>query len=292
MQHWLRKVRVIFSGAGSLVVNPGFETDNQITVSFDIQKSISGTANDAVVRIHNLSEASRNSIGREYTDITVEAGYIPGDGQDYTGVIFSGQIRDFEHYRNSTDIVTIVQAGDGDKAIRKTTISKTYPAGTNPEAVVEDVYAGFAEHGVKRGEWLFPPMDPFIRPYSICGGAYREINILGRGKKFYWSIQNQVMEVIPHDGFLPLATAVNKNTGMLDDPRLTDNGVKIRSLINPEVRPNRKIKVESERVKLNADNGEYRVGRIDYQGDNRSGTFEMIIHGESIIGGVVNEGEK
>ena len=55
MQQWLRKIRVIFEGeGGSLVVNPGVETDKQLTVEVVIEKSISGKANDAVVTIHNL----------------------------------------------------------------------------------------------------------------------------------------------------------------------------------------------------------------------------------------------
>lgn len=290
---WLRKVRVrFFGGGGSLMVNPGIETDRQHTVEFQIEKSISGKANDTTIRIYNLSESSRNKIGNELTNVEVEAGYIPPGGPDLTGIIFSGQIRDFEHDREGADIVTTVTAGDGDKAIRKATIAKTYPAGTPPEMVMEDIYALYAPHEVERGEWIFPPMEPFIRPYSISGSCAREANDLGRSKGFYWNIQNQVMEIIPGDLFLPLITLINKKTGMIGYPKLTDNGIRVAALINPEVRPNRVVKVESEFVELNADDGEYRVGRMDYIGDNRSGPFDMIIHGEAIKGGAVDEGVK
>lgn len=292
MQHWLRKIRVTFKGGGgSLVVNPGIETDNQLTVSVSIEKSISGKANDAVVRIHNLKQSSRNSIGSEFTDVIIEAGYIPPpSGPDLTGIIFEGQIRDFTHDREGAEIVTTVTVGDGDKALRKSTISKTYPAGTPKEAVMEDIYGKYAEHGVKKGEWLFPPMEPFIRPYSIAGTCSRYANELGRYNGFYWSIQNQVMEVIPSDKYLPLVTLLNRDTGMVHYPKITDNGVRVSALLNPEVRPNRLIAVKSEAVPQ-AD-GEYRVGRIDYSLDNRDGDFYMHIHGERAVGGVVDEGKK
>ena len=181
-------------------------------------------------------------------------------------------------------------AGDGDKAIRNSTISKTYPAGTPPELVMEDIYGEYSAHGVERGEWLFPPMEPFVRPYSINGACSREANILGRGKGFYWNIQNQVMEIIPGDKYLPQLTLINRDTGMVHYPKITDNGIRVSTLINPEIRPNRLIAVESEAVE--AANGEYRVGRIDYSASNRDGDFYMHIHGETAIGGVVDEGKK
>jgi len=291
MQLWLRKVRVRFFGAGGeLYVNQGASTSRQIYVDFNIEKSISGKANDASIRIYNLNESSRNSIGNEFTDVEIEAGYIPNGGPDNTGVIFSGQVRDFEHVREGSDIITSVNAGDGDKAIRKSTISKTYPAGSTAEEVMLDIFSEFSKNGVKQGEWVFPPMEPFIRPYTICGPAAREANILGRGRGFYWNIQNQVMEIIPRDFNLPLITPVNKKTGMIGYPKITDNGLRVDSLINPEIRPNRLIMVESEVVDLNADNGEYRVGRCDYRGDNKKGPFNMTIHAESKKGGVIDEG--
>jgi len=287
MQHWLRKVRVIFTGGGSLVVNPGTETDKQLTIEFEIEKSISGKANDATIRIYNLKESSRNSIGREYTDVEIEAGYIPPNGGDLTGKIFHGQIRDFTHDREGADIVTTVTVGDGDKAIRQSTISKTFPAGTTKEEVMEEIYAKYSEHGVERGEWLFPPMEPFLRPYSIAGSCSRYANELGRFNGFYWSIQNQVMEIIPGDKYLPQITLINRDTGMVHYPKITDNGLYVSALINPEVRPNRLIAVISETVP--EANGEYRVGRIDYSGDNRGGDFYMHVHGETAMGGIVDE---
>jgi len=291
MDYWLRKIRITFRGeGGSLVVNPGNNTDQQLFVSVTVEKSISGKANDAIVRIHNLKESSRNSIGSEFTDVEIEAGYIPVNGASNIGLIFSGQVRDFTHDREGTEIVTTVTVGDGDKAIRKATISKTYSAGTPKEDVMEDIFAEFEGYGVKKGEWVFPEMEPFIRPYSIAGACSRYANEIGRYNGFYWNIQNQVMEIIPGEEALPQVTVINRDTGMVGYPKITDNGVRVSVLVNPEVRPNRLIEVKSETVPQ-AD-GEYRVGRIDYSLDNHDGDFYMHIHGEKAVGGVVDEGKK
>lgn len=289
-----RKVRVVFSGQGDLIVNPGIETDEQLLVEFDIEKSISGTSNELNINIYNLAETSRNAIGKEFSDIEIQAGYVPPDGNgrfiDLTGVIFSGQIEDWTHNREGPDIITTVRASDGGKAIRKSTIAQTFPAGTPVELIVEALFAKFAENGVLRGEWIFPEMEPYLRPYSISGAVSRELNQLGRSHGFYWSIQNQVMEIIPGNFYLPLITELNKNTGMIGYPQVTDNGVRVISLINPEIRPNRLIAIQSEFVE--AANGEFRVGSIGYRGDNRDGNFYMQIHAERAQGGAVDEGVK
>jgi hypothetical protein len=98
------------------------------------------------------------------------------------------------------------------------------------------------------------------------------------------------MEVIPGDGFLPGVVLLNSSTGLIGVPTITDNGVKVSALLNPEIRPNRTVKIESEVLEMNGENGLYRVSQIEYTGDNRDGNFEVQIHGEAIKSGKVDEG--
>lgn len=320
MLQYLRKVRLTASGSGSsIIINPGGVQQHELKIAFDISKSISSTQNSAEIRIWNLSESTRNSIGKELDDITLEAGYMPpselgGIGYiDFSGltsngravsssasvsggnvgIIFKGQIRDVEHTRDGPDIITTLKSGEGDKAFRKATISKTFRAGTKVKDVVEDIYKQFEKEGISRGEWKFPDdMTDFKRPYSMCGGCKREMDTLGRGKKFYWSIQNGTMEVIPHDGYVGGIALITPQTGMIDVPAITDNGVKVSCLLNPEIRPGRRVRVESSVLEMNAANGEYRVSEANYNGDNRDGDFAVAITGEAIKGGKVDEGQK
>lgn len=287
---FLRKLRVRFSGeGGSLEVNQGGNDNNQIYITIDIERSIGSRQNTAEIEIYNLSESSRKSIGEEFTFVEVEAGYV-SENVDVTGIIFAGEVRDSEVGRDDTDIITTVTAGDGDRAIRKATALQSFPAGTPKEDVVEYLFAQFEAQGIERGEWVFPEMQPFLRPYSISNSVVREMNLLGRSNGFYWSIQNNVLEIVPRAESLPQTAVLNSNTGMIGYPKITDNGIKVSALINPEVRPNRLIKVESDAVELNAENGEYRVGSIHYRGDNKTGAFLMTIHAEASIGEGINEG--
>lgn len=296
MEQFLRKVRLTASGSGggSLLINhtTWLESVNDIKIEFDVVKGISSTENPATIKIWNLNEAHRNALGKELDDILLEAGYMPLSGGDNVGVIFNGQIRDVEHKREGADIVTYLTNGEGDKAFRKSTISKTYKAGTEVKTVVEDIYKELEKEGVDRGEWKFPEDIPkFKRPYAAVGSAKQQMDILSRGYNFYWNIQNGVCEIIPGDGLIGTAVLLTPETGLVGTPTITDNGVRAVALLNPEIRPNRPVRIEAHTLEMNAQNGEYRVAEATYSGDNRDGDFIVSITGEAVKEGKVDEGK-
>ncbi len=66
---------------------------------------------------------------------------------------------------------------------------------------------------------------PFKRPYTVCGGCKREMDTLGRGRGFYWNIQNGTMEIIPGNGFIGQVVLLTPESGLVGTPTITDNGV-------------------------------------------------------------------
>lgn len=294
MEQYLRKVRFKAGGSGgSISINPGGISLHELKIEFTINKGVSSTQNAAIIKIWNLSESSRNALGKELDDVTLEAGYMPTSGGSNVGIIFKGQIRDVEHKRDGADIITTLTCGDGDKAFANATIAKTYPKGTPVEDVVEDLYKELEAQGIDRGEWKFPEgLEPFKRPYTVCGTCKRELDTLGRGKDFYWSLQNETMEIIPGDGYIGGVVLLSPETGLIDTPTITDNGVKAKALLNPEIRPNRRVRIKSQTLEMNAENGEYRVSECTFSGDNRQGDFTVSFTGESVKGGKVDEGTR
>ncbi len=294
MLQYLRKVRFTANGGGgSIAINPGGMNEHDLKISFRVTKGISSTQNSASIDIYNLSESSRNALGKELDSVTLEAGYMPPQGGGNVGIIFKGQIRDVEHRREGPTIITTLSCGDGDKAVRNSTIGKTYPRGSKVEDVVNDIYSELEKEGVTRGEWKFPDdMPEFKRPYTVCGSCKRELDLLGRSKNFYWSMQNETLEIIPGDGYIGGVVLISPQTGLINTPTITDNGVRATALLNPEIRPNRRVRIESETLEMNAENGEYRVSECTYQGDNRDGDMVVEVTGESVQGGKVDEGVK
>lgn len=293
MRQFLRKVRATFPGG--FIVNPGGVRTHELKIGFNVSKGISGEANTASIEIWNLNEGHRNAVGKELDSVILEAGYMPPGGGSNVGVIFQGSIRDVEHTRSGPDIITTISCGDGDKAFRKAVTSKTFPAGTPVKDVVEEIHTQLEKEGIKKGEWKFPDdidSKKFKRPYTTCGACTTELNTLGRGKGFYWSVQNETLEIIPSDGYLAGVVLITPETGMINVPTITDNGVKVSALLNPEVRPNRLVQVQSQVLEMNAANGTYRVSQASYSGDNIDGKFQVDIHGESLTGDKVDEGKK
>ncbi|MCF1502202.1 hypothetical protein L0F51_00285 [Afifella sp. H1R] len=292
MWQYLRKIRVTFNG-GALVVNPGSETDRQLRVRFSVSKGISGVANTATIEIFNLAKDRRKAVGKELDDVLLEAGYWPPTGGNNVGIIFKGQMRDVEHRYEGADIITKLECGDGDRGLRRATISKTFPAGTPVKEVVEELQRKFEEHGIDRGEWRgLDDLPPYKRPYSMCSTCDREMDRIARSNKLYWSIQNGAMEIITSDGFIESAVYLTPETGLIGVPTLTDNGIRCDALLNPEVRPNRKVVVQSKTLEMNSEGGVYRVSQAAYTGDNRDDgpNFIVTIAGERIESGKVDEG--
>lgn len=292
MRQWLRKVRVTFPGG--FTVNPSNRVEtHELRVQFNVSRGISGSPNTFSIKLYNLSPDHRSALGRELETVQLEAGYVPPEGGGNLGIIAKGRIRDFQHDRSGPDIITTVSCGDGDLAYRRATISKTIPKGTPVPDVVEELYKELEKQGISKGEWKFPDdVRTLKRPYSMCGGCTRELDVLGRGNGFYWNIQNEVMEVIPGDGYLEGMILINAQTGMIGAPTITDNGVKVKALLNPDARPNRQVKVESEVLQMNAQGDTYRISQLDFSGDNQEGEFVMNIQGEALSGGKVDEGVK
>lgn len=291
MLKYLRKARVIFNGG--YVINPGGPLLHELKVGFDVSKGISGTANTATIDIWNMSESHRNAVGKELDHIELQAGYNPPTGGSNVATIFKGNIRDVEHKREGVDIRTTISCGDGDKALRSATINKTFDKGTPVEDVLNEISSQLEAEGITRGEWKLPDDLPeFKRPLTLCGGCSREMNYLGRSNGFYWSIQNEQIEVIPSDGYLSGSVVLTPRTGMIDTPTITDNGIKVSALLDPAIAPNRTIVVQSETLEMNSEGGLYRVSQVRFTGDNRDGDFKVEIHGEAIKGGKVDEGQR
>ncbi|MEC5289371.1 MULTISPECIES: phage protein [unclassified Aurantimonas] len=293
MEFYLRKARVFFRKNGRIVhtINPGEETDEQIQINFSVTKGLSSSANTALIDIWNLAEGTRNAMGKEFDGIVLEAGYIPPSGGSNVGIIFAGNLRDVEHKRDGDNIITTVQCGDGDAAIRRATINKTYPAGTKVGTIVDDIGAELEKEGISRGEVKgLDDLPPTKRPYSMCGSCTRELDRIGRSYGLHTSIQNETFEVIPVDGFLGGLTLLTPDTGLIGVPTITDAGCKVDCMMAPDIRPGRRVRIESQTLEMNSEGGVYRVGSCTYTGNNRNGEFKVSISAESITGKKVNEG--
>lgn len=285
MRLWLRDIALAFEGdGGSLSIAPDGR-GQMLRVQFAVEKGISGTPNSATIRIHNLKAESRLKIKKEFDKVRLEAGHVEAGNR---GVIFEGFVRDVTHKREDADIVTTVTCGDGDKAYRQGVIAKTFPAGATPKEMVDALLAEMPDvaRGVIQG---LDDLPAYPRPVTMVGAVRDELDKIGKTHRFYWSIQDGALEVVPGDGFIDDVVVISKENGMVGVPDVTDNGIRVSTLLNPQIRIGRVIEVRSETLEMNDEQGRFRVSGLSLSGDTHADAFYSDVTGERIDGGKVVE---
>lgn len=284
-RQWKRVVEVTVSGkAGSITVR-------DLKIEFSVSKSIGSKQNTATISIWNLTKSHRRQLGEEFDKIELKAGYAEGG----VSTIFKGSIRDVTHTKESADIKSEMDCGDGDEGIGKGAVSKTFPAGTKPKAIIEHIVGEMPD--TTKGEMKgIDELPAYKRPVSIYGWGFRELDKLGREHGFYWSIQNGEFQAVKNDKTLQGTTLVSKETGMVGIPEVTDKGCKVKALLNPNIAPGRMIDVRSDfldeasgKDKRKSDDGGgiFRVADVTFSGTNRGEEFYVEAEGNRVEAGKV-----
>lgn len=243
-QQWLRDA--------SLIVFKGDEPTKGIDLSqlkfrFQTMQFDEESPNTCAIRVYNLSEPTSNRIRTEYARVALRAGYKNGN----TGAIFIGSIRQFGIGRESVNEKYLdILAADGDIAYAfgfvngtldpgatpKEILARAAGTSTEPLAVAPDLPIVLNGSELPRSKVLFGMMNDYVRDVATSLSAT-------------WSIQNGQIVMIPLDGYLPgQAVEVNVGTGMIGVPELTEQGVKVRTLLNPNFRVGGLIKLNNKDI--------------------------------------------
>jgi len=288
-RQWLRRLRVTVSGAaGSAVFEGSQDPEPGFAISFAGTKTIGCKQNTFEVTIWNLAKSTRNMLGAEYDTIKVEAGYK----ETGLSLIFTGAIRDVHTTKPSPDIETKISCGDGDDGVNKGAVSKTFPKGTKPKAIVEHVVGEMPK--TEMGQMVgLDDLPAYTRPVSVWGWAFSALDQIGREHAFYWSIQNGRFQAVKNDRHLGGNVLVSVETGMIGTPQVTDKGVQVKCLLNPEILPGKTIDVRSDfldagsgRDKRASDDGGglFRVNSVAISGHSRDTDWYCDVAGNRIQG--------
>lgn len=285
VRQWKRVAEVTVSGkAGTLTVR-------DLKIDFSVSKSIGSKQNTATIAVWNLTKSHRRQLGEEFDKIELKVGYQGGP----LSTIFKGSIRDVTHTKETADVKSEMDCGDGDEGIGKGAVSKTFPAGTKPKEIIEHIVGEMPEttKGEMRGVDDLPA---YKRPVTIYGWGFRELDKLGREHGFYWSIQSGEFQAVKNDQTLQGTTVISKETGMIGIPEVTDKGCKVKALLNPEIAPGRMIDVRSDfldeasgndKRKSDDGGGIFRVADVTFSGTTRGDEFYVEAEGNRVEAGKV-----
>ena len=288
-----------FIRKASLIV--GGDDGNAIDLSalrfaFSIRRGDIQTPNSADIRVYNVAPQTAERIRQilptpEFTRVVIQAGY---DGN--YGVIFDGQIKQVRRGRESQlDTYLDITAADGDSAYNFAVSAVSLAAGSKPSDHIAAVLEGMAKFGVSQGYMPELEGNPLPRGKVIFGMSRDELRKVAKTTSTSWSIQDGKVNFIPLTAYMPGdVPVITAATGMVGLPEQTQDGIKIKCLLNPNIKIGTQVKLDNASIqryrynlsinqqaqnamseqsnKIN-DDGFYYVMIADHQGDTRGNAW-------------------
>ena len=298
-RQWLRKARLTVGNAA------GNGRDlSELRFTFNVKAADLQTPNAATIRVFNLSDGTSNEVQNEYTKVTLQAGYE----ETGIGVIFEGEIKQIRRGRedSKTRYLDIV-AADGDPQLNFGVINIALAAGASH---ADQIKALSTAMGAPIGYMPDLTTGQLPRGKALYGMARDHLRMICDSAGLTYSIQNGKLIFLPLNGFKPgEAVVLNAQTGMVGWPEQTENGIKVRCLINPQLEIGCKLQLDNKSivqalqdpslqgqlafanlqasVPLN-DDGLYRIYVLEHVGDTRGNDWYSDIICLSIDGTVPN----
>jgi hypothetical protein len=279
VRQWKRHAQVVIGKAGS-----GLLVEN-LRVHFEVSKTVESAPNVAVIKIFNLSPINEAKIKNEFDEVLLNAGY-----ENALRLVFRGNIKHVYRYRDKSDYITEIEAGDGDKDFRSATMNETLAAGTTNAQLVDRAVGSFKTTGGTTKGAVQINDRARLRGKVISGNTRDVLHDVARESGANWSIQDGQLVIVKANGVLPdEAIVITADTGMLGAPEINDKGIAVKCLLNPQLRVNGAIKLDNngikakrqkaqalgkkqedqkEPVRLDPD-GIYKVLKITHKGDTR-----------------------
>ena len=232
---------------------------------------------EGFVRIFNLNENTETRIRNRAERIRIFAGYEPD-----LGLIFDGDIRRVERDRQDLDRITTITLGGNVFRLVNARFSRSYEGQVTVRQIVQDALPSF---GIDFDTLDAIPEDAVLNDYAFTGRTYDLLNNILRTVNVNFYEENNIIrfslrgEVPQENVFL-----ISQNTGMIGSPSITDEGIKVRNLLNARFIVNRDILVESDvltrapegdaqNAKASEQRGNYKITKLVHKGDNREGEF-------------------
>lgn len=288
VKQYLRKVSLI---VGQNEASRGALDLSELRIRFSVKRGDYQTPNTADIRVYNLNETTSKAIQKEFTRIVLQAGY-----EGNYGVIFDGQIIQVRRGRETqTDTYLDITAADGDSAYNFAVSSFSLAAGSTPNDHVGMVLKDMAIYGVTKGYIPDLPGNPSPRGKVFFGMSRDIMRSIAENTNTSWSIQDGKLNMIPLTAYMPGEIPVlTAETGVIGLPEQTQNGIKIKTLLNPNLKIGQAVKLDNKSIqgykfglalnqqgqnllneqsnKINSD-GLYYVMIADHSGDTRGNEF-------------------
>lgn len=252
-----------------------------LRIKFKIEKNLKDDPNCAEISIFNTADDTNKMLLSTKTRVALSIGYLGLQPQGFfnsgfgsssnVDIIFIGNIKKFNGNKTPTkfeglDIVTKVELSDGGNAYRNARHDKGYPPGTTLKFVLADVVSamGFSKSFIANFSDV-----KIANGIALSGLVKNHLDTLTRPYGLEWSIQDETLQItVIGQSNGDAVLLLTPETGLIGIPNQTDKGLEVKSLVQPQLRPGRKLQVKSKNV-----NGVFKIERVIHEGDTYEGEF-------------------
>lgn len=255
--------------------------DNRI--NFYIIKTSASESNTTVIKIYNLQKEVYKRFEENNAKIILKCGYVGQLSTQPLQLLFSGDITHSYTTRQKADIVTHIEAGDGNFNLTEKFTNRTFVKNKNLKdllkLLIKDLdisYNDLSLSHIDNNKKVNVASD-----ISVSGRTKEIIDNLIKTEGLEWSIQNNEFTIYSPDQSINENESVyvfNDDTGLLELKIKKDNKIEFTALINPAVTPTKLIKIEDS---LTDTNSFYKMERVTYDGDSFDGQWIMKCEGIS-----------
>lgn len=237
---------------------------NNLRISFDIDKTINEKPNPATIRVWNLNRSHLNQIlSGAFDKVALSVGY-----QTLTQ-IYSGDITKASVQRHDLDFILTLECADGFRAYTQARITSTLKSGSNDEQILTELSKTLPN--VNLGTVEVTNKRKLPRGKVMNGDTRELLNRLARNSGADWSIQDGELVFLPKNKVLKAeAILISQETGMVNAPEHTDDGLELQCLLNPQLVIGGLVEVKSI---LDYFNGQYKVVKLLHSGDAMEGDW-------------------
>jgi hypothetical protein len=265
-----RKVRLEFGTPGT--TGKAFD---DLRIGFRVDMSRESTPNKARIVAYNFNADSVALLQKPDAVIRLLVGY------DVPRLIFEGNPikHGVRQTHDGPDRILAIEAQDGGRAYQHARVDVSYAAQTSYRKVFDAVALAT---GLPLGTVQVPD-GTFAQGLVLAGTARGALDTLAAATGCHWFIRDGVLHFLDADGDTgETAPVFSAKTGnLIGSPVPTDDGLEVRALLDPSVRPGRKFKVEAREH-----TGVYVARDVTFEGDNGYETpFYVTTTGKAYVPG-------
>jgi hypothetical protein len=247
-QQYLRTVKLVVGGSNivGILANPNAAIDlSELHIRFQVRNTTAQTLKRAEIRIYNLSDDTARKIQNEFTRVELSAGY---GGE--AGLIFQGQIAYIMAGKeNATDTYVDIFAQDGDAAYNFAVSNRTLAKGWTPDQLYDAMLQDMAPYGVTAGYKPAFTAESASRGRACYGMTRDYLRDLAKQQGCEWNIEDGKLNFVPLTSYIPgQAVVVNSNTGMIGTPKMTIQGLMVKTLLNSSIKSGGQVQIDNASI--------------------------------------------